>query len=279
MATKEAPVNTMTYPAKPLMLDVIRTERAKFYDIIDDPKNWEVQTRCTEWQVRDIVGHMIDVTEGYLDRWQMARDNRPANSRGLLVMAQALDENAKTFRRLPREQAIARLKRDSDKMMEIFDALTADEWSNFLVTHPYMGPLPTFFYPAFHVMDYGVHTWDMRWGLGEKNAPLDERTAGVLVPYMLGALLPSTVEQESAKGIDGEYGIVIDGEWGGQWRTRVKDGTFAAEPANNLDGVQATFHFKNASDFVLTAFQRFPGGEASGDPKAIEKFRSLFFRI
>jgi hypothetical protein len=43
--------------------------------------------------------------------------------------------------------------------------------------------------------------------------------------------------------------------------------------------VQATFHFKNASDFVLTAFQRFPGGDASGDPKAIEQFRSLFFRI
>ncbi len=279
MATKEAPVNTMTYPAKPLMLDVIRTERAKFYDIIDDPKNWEVQTRCTEWQVRDIVGHMIDVTEGYLDRWQMARDNRPANSRGLLVMAQALDENAKTFRRLPREQAIARLKQDSDKMMAIFDALTAEEWSHFLVTHPYMGPLPTFFYPAFHVMDYGVHTWDMRWGLGEKDAQLDERTAGVLVPYMLGALLPSTVDQESAQGADGEYGIIVDGEWGGQWRARVKNGAFTAEPADNLEGVQATIHFKNASDFVLTAFQRFAGGEASGDPKAIQQFRNLFFRI
>ncbi len=261
------------------MLDVIRTERGRFYDIIDDPKNWEVQTRCEAWEVRDIVGHMIDVTEGYLDRWQMAREGRPANTRGLLVMAQALDENAKTFRRLPREQAIARLKRDSDKMMAIFDALTADEWSNFLVTHPYMGPLPTFFYPAFHVMDYGVHTWDMRWGLGEKNARLDERTAGVLVPYMLMALLPSTVEQESAKGIDAEYGIIVDGEWGGKWRARVKDGAFSAEPAQDLKGVQATIHFKNASDFVLTAFQRFPGGDASGDPKAIEQFRSLFFRI
>jgi hypothetical protein len=41
-----------------------------------------------------------------------------------------------------------------------------------------MGPLPTLFYPAFHVMDYGVHTWDMRWGLGEKDRKLDERTAG-----------------------------------------------------------------------------------------------------
>ena len=35
-------------------------------------------------------------------------------------------------------------------------------------------------YPAFHVMDYGVHTWDMKWGLGQKTAKLDERTAGEL---------------------------------------------------------------------------------------------------
>ncbi len=279
MSTRLAPVNTMSYEAKPLLLDVIRTERAKFYDLIDDPKNWEVQTRCEAWQVRDIVGHMIDVTEGYLDRWKLAKEGRPIDTRGLLVMAAGLDENAKTFRRFPREQVIARLKRDSDKMMEIFDGLTADEWNNFLVTHPYMGALPTLFYPAFHVMDYGVHTWDIRWGLGHKDEPMDERAAGVLVPYMLGALLPSTVDQESAKGMNAEIGIIVDGEWGGQWRAKIKDGRFSSEPADKLDDVQATLHFKNASDFVLTCFQRFPGGEATGDPQVIQQYRNLFFRI
>ena len=94
--------NTMDYSAKSLMLDVVRTERARFYKLIDDPKNWEVQTRCTEWQTRDIVGHMIDVTEGYLDRWKLAREKQDAKTVGLLVMANSLDENAKTFRRLPR---------------------------------------------------------------------------------------------------------------------------------------------------------------------------------
>ena len=279
MATKAAPVNTMDYAAKGLMLDVVRTERGKFYKLIDEPKNWTVQTACTEWETRDIVGHMIDVTEGYLDRWTMAREKRDAKTVGLLVMASSLDENAKTFRRLPREQVIQRLKTQSDKMMAIFDALTADEWSNFIVTHPYMGPLPTFFYPAFHVMDYGVHSWDIRWGLGEKKAPMDERAAGVLVPYMLGALLPSTVDQNFAKGVDADFGIIVDGEWGGKWRIKVKNGQFSHAPADNLDGVHASLHFKHASDFVLTAFQRFAGGEASGDPKVVEQFRSLFFKI
>lgn len=272
-------VNTMDYSAKPLMLDVIRTERARFYDLIDDPANWEVQTRCEDWQVRDIVGHMIDVTEGYLDRWGYAREGREIGTRGLLVMADGLNENAQSFRRLPRAEAIARLKRDSDQMMEIFDGLTADQWSNFIVVHPYMGPLPTFLYPAFHVMDYGVHSWDVEWGLGDKDAPMDERAAGVLIPYMFGALLPSTVDQDSAKGVNADIGIIVDGEWGGKWRVKIADGKFSSEETDNLDGVQATFHFKHASDFVLTCFQRFPGGEATGDPTAIEQFRKLFFRI
>ena len=48
-----------------------------------------------------------------------------------------------------------------------------------MVTHPFMGPCVNPFHPAFHVMDYGVHTWDIRYGLGEKTRKLDERTAGV----------------------------------------------------------------------------------------------------
>lgn len=272
-------VNSMDYSGKDTVLDVIRTENARFFKIVDDPKNWNVQTRCTDWEVRDMVGHMIDVTEGYLMRWEKARQSEPIDTAGLLVMGASLNKAAQSYRSLPRAEAIARLKADYTKMMAVFDKLTPEEWGGFNITHPYMGALPTLFYPAFHVMDYGVHTWDMNWGLGQKTARMDERTAGVLVPYMLMALLPSTVDQQTAKGMDVMIGIIVDGEWGGQWRVKVKDGQFSSEAADNLEGVQATFHFKNASDFVLTAFQRFPGGETSGDQKVIDQIRHLFFRI
>ncbi len=272
------PINPMDYSGKDTVLDVVRTERARFYNIIDDPDNWNVQTRCSEWEVRDIVGHMIDVTEGYLSRWDIAHKGEAADALGWQVMSERLNENAQAFRSLSREEAISRLKADSDTMLTIFEALTPDEWANFMVTHPYTGPTPAFCYPAFQVMDYGVHTWDMKWGLGEKFGELDERTAGVLVPYMF-IIMQSTVDQESAKGVDAEFGIKVDGEWGGQWRVTIKDGTYTYKPTDNLDGVQAIFHFKNASDFVLTTYQRFPGGETSGDPKVIEQIRHLFFRI
>ena len=273
-----SPVNSMDYSGKDTVLDVIRQESADFFNLVEDPQNWNVQTRCTEWEVRDLVGHMIDVTEGYLTRWESARKNEPRDTVGLLVMSRDLNDHAQSFRSLPREEAISRLKADYEKMMGIFEKLTPEEWSNFLVMHPFMGPLPTLFYPAFHVMDYGVHTWDMRWGLDEKDRKLDERTAGVLVPYMLYALLPSTVDAESAQGTDVEFGIEVSGEWGGKWRATVKDGKFEAKPTDNFDGCQAVFSY-DPSDFILTAFQRFPGGEATGDPEVIAKVRNLFFRI
>lgn len=271
-------VNPMDFSAKDTVLDVVHTERAKFYSIIDDPRHWEAPTRSGHWEVRDLVGHMIDVTEGYLSRWDMARRGDPASALGLLVMAQELDRVALTFRNLPREEAIARLKASSDRLMTLFDGLTADQWGGFNVTHVFMGPLPMFFYPAFQIMDYGVHSWDMRWGLGDKEGKLDERTAGVLVPYMF-ILMQSTVDQESAKGVDIEYGIVVDGDWGGKWRVQVKDGQFTYTAADDVSSLPAVLRYADASEFVLTTFGRIEGGTATGDEQVIAKARHLFFRI
>ena len=104
------PVNSMDYSGKDTVLDVVRTEATDFFKIVDDPNNWNVQTRCTEWEVRDMVGHMLDVTEGYLSRWERARKNEERNTAGLLVMADSLNKGAQSFRNLPREEAIQRLE-------------------------------------------------------------------------------------------------------------------------------------------------------------------------
>jgi uncharacterized protein (TIGR03083 family) len=261
------------------VLDVVRTERGRFFDVVDNPDNWFVDTRCEGWQVRDLVGHMIDVTEAYLKRWDTARRGEEAPAPlGWLVMADELNKGALAFRSLPREEAIARLKSASDRLLATFENLTESEWNNFLVSHVFSGPLPSLCYPAFQIMDYGVHTWDMHWGLGDKEAVLDERTAGVLLPYMF-IIWQYSVDQEAAEGVDITYGIKVDGEWGGQWKATVKDGQFNYEAVDDLSDVQAVFHYHHPSDMVLTTYQRFQGGEATGDPEVIEKVRNLFFSI
>ncbi|MDX1688957.1 MAG: maleylpyruvate isomerase N-terminal domain-containing protein [Candidatus Promineifilaceae bacterium] len=272
-------VNPMEYSSKDVVLDVVRTERERFFDIVEDPDNWHVDTRCEGWEVRDLVGHMIDVSESYLNRWELAEEEEKApDPLGWEVMAETLNEGALSHRSLSREEAISRLKQASEELMDIFEDLDEDEWNNFMVSHVFSGPTPAFCYPAFQIMDYGVHTWDMKWGLGEKDERLDERTAGVLIPYMF-IIWQYSVDQDAAEGVDITYGITVDGEWGGKWKITVKDGEFNYEPADDLSDVDAHFHYEHPSDMVLTTYQRIQGGEATGDPEVIDKVRNLFFNI
>jgi uncharacterized protein (TIGR03083 family) len=272
-------VNPMAFSSKDTVLDVLRTERAKFFDVINDPNNWNVDSRCEGWQIRDLVGHLIDVTEGYNDRWDLAVAGKtPPDALGWVVMASKLNEGAVALRSLSREEAIARLKAASDKLMARFEALDEASWSNLQVAHVFSGPVAAFCYPAFQIMDYSVHTWDMVWGLGDKEAMLDERSAGVLVPYMF-IIWQYSVDQAAAQGVDMSYGVEVGGEWGGKWKATLKDGQFNYESVDDVSGLPAVFHYQHPSDMVLTTYQRFPGGETTGDPAVIDKARSVFFKI
>jgi uncharacterized protein (TIGR03083 family) len=278
MSTLVAPVDPMAAESKDTVLEILRRDMRKFFELVENPANWNVQTRCTEWEVRDLVGHMIDVTEGYLSRWEVAKRGESADALGLQVMGELLNDRAQEFRSLSREEALARLQADRDQVMAIFEALTPEEWTGLLVTHPYMGPVPAGWYPSFHIMDYGIHPYDIEYGLGDKLAELDEATAGVLIPFC-HVIMQYTVDQESAKGVDCVYGMEVSGPWGGRWRVTVRDGQWASAPEQGgWEGCDALFRY-TPSDFVLTVFGRFPGGAATGDPDVIEKVRRLFFRF
>ena len=275
---RPARVNTFAAEGKDHLLHVVRKEREDFYDVIDstDDETWKTQTACTEWEIRDVVGHLVDVTEGYIERFGVARakDAFP-EALGLPGMASLLDSGAKRFRTSSRSQLIARLKDSSTKLFEIFDALTPDEWTSELIPHVYMGPLPTMIYPAFQLIDYSVHTWDMRAGLGEIQ-PLSSDAANTLIPYMF-IVLQNTVDAEAAKGLDATWGVRISGDAGGTWKLQLKDGALTYAEGS-VAGCPVVFNF-DANDWVLTAYQRFPGGAVIGDRQLAYKIRRLFFKI
>ena len=94
-------------------------------------------------------------------------------------------EQGKSFRDLPQKEMVTRLRTDFDKMMGIFESLTAEDWTGLMVPHFYMGPVPAFFYPAFQLMDYGIHSWDIREGTGREHG-LHSDVADLLTPFMFG---------------------------------------------------------------------------------------------
>jgi len=266
--------NVMTYEGKDTVLRVIRNEAEGFMDLAARPDTWEGPTACSDWQVRDIVGHLVDTTESYFERFDAARsgtDVGPAYP--LTRMWERAGEQGRSFRDTPQGEMLERLSTDLDKMLGIIEGLTEQDWGGLIVPHFYMGPLPAFFYPAFQVMDYGVHSWDMRHGTGRAHG-LDGEATDVLVPFMF------VLWQATARPTPDESDIgirVTSGPNAGDTLVHVGPDGMSYEQGD-LSGVGAVLEFDPGS-MVLTAFGRCNAGTVRGDRAHAERFLNLFFRI
>ena len=157
-----------SYEGKGTILRVVRNEAERLFEMAEAPGAWEAPTACESWQVRDIIGHLIDTTEGYFKAFDTARSGAETQAAfGLGGMHQRAGESAQSFHGLSQQETMDRVRSDLSKMMGILEPLTAEEWSGLIVPHFYMGPLPAFFYAAGQLMDYGVHSWDIRQGTGQ----------------------------------------------------------------------------------------------------------------
>ncbi|HEY6595580.1 MAG TPA: maleylpyruvate isomerase family mycothiol-dependent enzyme [Asanoa sp.] len=265
-----------TYEAKDNLLRVVRHEADRFFALAQAPGAWEAPTACPQWQVRDVVGHLIDVTESYFVGFDAARGGAAAaGPLGLRDMSRLLDDGARQYRTLGQADAIDRLQTDFDKLMEMCSALSSDDWGGLVVPHKYMGPLPAFFYPAFQLMDYAVHSWDIRQGTGRAHG-LTGDAADFLVPFMFivwqaTADVPSDTAPRS-------IGVRVGaGHNAGAWRVDVGPSGLAYVPGA-LDELPAVLDFDPGS-FVLTAFGRSNSGTISGDVAVADDYLNLFFRI
>ena len=267
--------NAMTYDGKDTVLRVVRHEAEEFFTLAERPQAWEAATACADWQVRDLVGHLVDTTESYFVAFDAARSHTEApTAYGLPGMARRANMRATAFRGTGQTELMERARADFAKMMEIFDALRPDDWTGLLVPHFYMGPLPAFFYPAFQLMDYGVHSWDIRQGGGRMHA-LPGDVADLLVPFMF-VLWQYTVQT----GDPDPYPIgirITTGPNAGDTRAEVSTDGVSFTPGV-IDHLPATIEFDPGS-FVLTAFGRINGGTIRGDVAVAQRFLNLFFRI
>src|SRR5438067_1599971 len=64
-----------------------------------------------------------------------------------------------------------------------------------------MAGLPAFFYPAFQLMDYGVHSWDIRQGTGRAHG-LAGDAADLLAPFMMVLWSATTAVEPGAEPFD-----------------------------------------------------------------------------
>jgi uncharacterized protein (TIGR03083 family) len=267
--------NAMSPDGKDTILRVVRQEARQFFDLVDSDEAWQAPTGAGHWQVRDIVGHLVDTTEAYFVSFDAARKHTEVGSPyGLQGMAARADQMAQAFRSVPREELVERARTDFDKMMETFDGLTDEDWTDLLVSHFYMGPLPAFFYPAFQLMDYGVHSWDVRQGTGLAHG-LSGEAADLLTPFMF-VLWQYTTKPVTAADVC-DIGVrITSGPNAGDTRISVSEEGFSYA-AGDIDDL-TVLEFDPGS-FVLTTFGRSNSGTIRGDRPIADRYLNLFFRI
>src|SRR2546428_4602961 len=107
-----APVNPMSAEGKDTVMTVMRRDREKFTRMVFDPKNWNVDTRCTGWQTRDLVGHMIDVMQGYFKNCDAAVAGKGRTALGLPGDGGDLNDHAHLVREVPRADALDRFQKE-----------------------------------------------------------------------------------------------------------------------------------------------------------------------
>jgi uncharacterized protein (TIGR03083 family) len=275
MAPNDPTWNFQDPASKDRVLSVLRDEMDAMFGLVADPSRWEASTACAGWEARDVIGHLVDTTEGYLPAWEGARSDATAEEPlGLRQMAELVDKGAKELRKVPREELIERLRDDSERMMGEFTALSPDDWSSFMVAHRYMGPLPAMFYPVFQLVDYAVHGWDIREGAKQPHA-MSGDAADLLVPVIF--VLWSATADVSAVDRPYTVGVRTTGHNGGDVRADVSADGVQFAPGD-VDDCQAVLEFDPAT-LVLTGYARMNGGTVRGDQETASRFRGLFFPI
>ena len=53
--------NAMTFEAKDNLLRVVRREAEGMFAMAEQPEAWERATMPPGWEVRDVIGHLVDV--------------------------------------------------------------------------------------------------------------------------------------------------------------------------------------------------------------------------
>jgi uncharacterized protein (TIGR03083 family) len=267
--------NAMTYEGKDTILRVVRDQAEQMFTLAEQPGAWEAPTGCESWEVRDIIGHLVDTMEGYFKAFDIARSGATAeNAYGLLGMHERAGDSARAFRHLSQQDMMTRVRDDFSKMTGILEPLNAEEWTSMIVPHFSMGPVPAFIYAAGQLMDFGVHTWDIREGSGQAHA-LSADAADLLVPFMF-IIWQSTIKPDADR-TPFTIGLKIGGRNGGDYRVSISEVGMTYEPGG-VDDLPAVIEFDPAG-MVLTAFGRINGGAASGDLELADRFLNLFHRI
>src|SRR3954447_22291898 len=94
-----------SYEGKETILRVVREEAERFFALAEPEEAWDAPTACPGWAVKDVVGHLVDTTEGYFAAFDAARGaGEASDAYGLTGMGARVNDQATSFWDVPQKE-------------------------------------------------------------------------------------------------------------------------------------------------------------------------------
>jgi uncharacterized protein (TIGR03083 family) len=217
---------------------------------------------CTEWQVRDVVAHLVAAAENWGNIIAGALEGDPPSALGWRSTLPQPDENAQTAIELSKalqDRLVPTFLGHIDRVDRLLTQITDKDWET-LVFHNADGVMPLRLYINSVSRGVGVHGWDLRGGV-DKAAELGPDCVPALVDsieiwlrrgfsFNPNAALPNPVRFRFnlTGAVSGTRDVVVCGD---DFTVEV-DGTSQSDIVYHCD----------AGDFVLMAYGRLSSHEA-----------------
>ncbi|MDA0264468.1 MAG: maleylpyruvate isomerase family mycothiol-dependent enzyme [Chloroflexi bacterium] len=148
------------------------------------PPQWELPSACAEWQVRDVVAHLIGGAERQAESMERGRGGDSNPPAGFVPAGPAALSAANAQRDINRRNQLAgRFLESFDASYEAlhsqFDSFADGSWDT-LCWHARRGAMTAAAYVELRIQELGIHDWDIRSAF-ENDAKIDADCVPVLL--------------------------------------------------------------------------------------------------
>ncbi|MEE8466623.1 MAG: maleylpyruvate isomerase family mycothiol-dependent enzyme [Dehalococcoidia bacterium] len=187
------------------------------------PEHWDLPSACAEWQVQDVVSHLIGGAERQAESMERGRGGDSDPPAGFVPPEPAALSATNAQRDIDRRDQLAGHFLESfdasyEKLHREFDEFSKGSW-NTLAWHVRRGAMTGAAYVELRIQELAIHDWDIRSAFQE-DAGLDPDCVPVLLdmsPRWLGmcfrpsAQLPKPVVYRFDVG-SGIYRMTVTGD-------------------------------------------------------------------
>jgi uncharacterized protein (TIGR03083 family) len=155
------------YPDKVKIVQAESTRLRQYLDTIP-PEVWQQPSACAQWQLQDVVAHLVGVAEFYTDTLSHGLQGDTAPSEGFpsagtvnaAAMAEPIAHMARATREQLGDQVLATFAASITRLNGLFARVGPEEWER-LCYHPWR-LMPVRQFLAMTLQELVLHGWDIR---------------------------------------------------------------------------------------------------------------------